>query len=342
MNPYRIFVILLILAALVPAGGMASAKSTATYPVVDTGQNDCYDNQTRIACPGAGRSYYGQDAQYEGNQATYRDNGDGTVTDLVTGLMWQKGFTRSGFSEAEELAEKATTGGHTDWRVPTIKELYSLIDFSGSQGRGRPESAVPPGDAAPFIDTDFFAFEYPDSGRYIDVQFISSTQYVSMVMNGQKAFFGVNFADGRIKGYPQMGGRGNRKWHLRLIRGTADYGRNQFVDNRDGTISDNATGLMWSKYDSGHTTFARWIDRFGGDDGSLSWQDALAFANAMKFAGHDDWRLPNAKELHTIVDYSRSPDTTGSPAIDPLFQTTAITNEAGLVGFPLFLVFHFF
>jgi hypothetical protein len=70
--------------------------STATsvwaglYPVVDTGQNGCYDNQREIACPTAGQPFYGQDAQQQGNQPSYRDNDDGTITDLVTGLTWGK------------------------------------------------------------------------------------------------------------------------------------------------------------------------------------------------------------------------------------------------------------
>ena len=50
----------------------------------------------------------------------------------------------------------------------------------------------------------------------------------------------------------------------------------------------------------------------------------------MDYAGHSDWRLPTAKELQSLVDYSRSPDHTDSPAIDPLFECMPITNEAGL------------
>jgi hypothetical protein len=38
--------------------------------------------------------------------------------------------------EAEAIAEQMTLGGYSDWRVPTIKELYSLIDFQGTTGSG--------------------------------------------------------------------------------------------------------------------------------------------------------------------------------------------------------------
>lgn len=45
--------------------------------------------------------------------------------------------------------------------------------------------------------------------------------------------------------------------------------------------------------------------------------------------GHDDWQVPSVKELQSLVDYTRSPDTTHSPAIDPVFNCTTITNEGG-------------
>ena len=61
-----------------------------SYVVVDTGQEKCYDDSQEIACPQTGEAFYGQDAQYQGVLPSYQDNGDGTVTDLNTDLMWQK------------------------------------------------------------------------------------------------------------------------------------------------------------------------------------------------------------------------------------------------------------
>jgi hypothetical protein len=58
--------------------------------------------------------------------------------------------------------------------------------------------------------------------------------------------------------------------------------------------------------------------------------------NTERFLGHDDWRLPSAKELQSIVDYTRSPDTSQSPAIDPLFNYTRITNEAHQADYPFY------
>ncbi len=141
-------------------------------------------------------------------------------------------------------------------------------------------------------------------------------------MNGDETLFGVNFADGRIKGYGYHRPNSSRekKFYARYVRG-GSYGKNKFKDNGDGTITDQATGLMWSQKDSGK---------------GMNWQEALEYAENLSYAGHDDWRLPNAKELQHLVDYSRSPDTTGSAAIDPIFQTTAITNEAGKKDYPYY------
>ena len=138
-----------------------------------------------------------------------------------------------------------------------------------------------------------------------------------------ETLFGVNFADGRIKGYGYRrsgDSRVRKRFYVRFVRGK-DYGKNTFVDNKDGTVTDRATGLMWMQKDSGR---------------AMNWQEALSFARNLKHAGYDDWRVPNAKELQYIVDYSRSPDTTRSPAIDPVFETSSVINEAGQNDYPYF------
>ena len=87
--------------------------------------------------------------------------------------------------------------------------------------------------------------------RVIDSQYASSTLYVSQAWIGAGKLFGVNFADGRIKGYDlTMPGGMEKTFFVQCVRGNANYGTNDFRDNKDGTISDRATGLMWSKTDS--------------------------------------------------------------------------------------------
>ena len=142
--------------------------------------------------------------------------------------------------------------------------------------------------------------------------------YVNKSSQGIDKLFDVNFADGRIKGYDlSMPGGAEKTFYVICVRGNPGYGKNQFVDNGDQTISDQATGLTWAKADSG---------------AAMNWQEALFWAqqqNAADYLGRNDWRLPNAKELQSILDYSRSPDTTHSAAIDAVFTSTRIKNESG-------------
>ncbi|OYT14842.1 MAG: hypothetical protein B7C24_16210 [Bacteroidetes bacterium 4572_77] len=63
---------------------------TVTFVLTDTGQDAFYDGDgNEISSPNEGDDYYGQDAQFTGVSSSFQDNGDGTVTDLNTGLMWQ-------------------------------------------------------------------------------------------------------------------------------------------------------------------------------------------------------------------------------------------------------------
>jgi len=282
-----------------------SVGNPGTYLIVDTGQNHCYSDLTGIPCPLDGEDYYGQDAQYSGVQASYQDNGDGTVTDFNTGLVWQAApdlADKVTYQQALDSAESLDLAGYDDWRLPTIKELYSLIDFNGSASQN-----------IPYLDTSFFSFRYGDESsgeRQIDAQYWSSTAYVGTTLKGNFTVFGVNFADGRIKGYPALSSSGREMEAFALyVRGNPDYGVNQFTDQRDGTILDLASGLVWQKADSSTP---------------LKWEGALDYCENLSLGGREDWRLPNAKELQSIVDYSRSPQTSGTAAIDPLFSVSEL------------------
>ncbi|MBE0644666.1 MAG: DUF1566 domain-containing protein [Bacteroidetes bacterium] len=288
-----------------------AAQYDSSYYIVDTGQQQCYSNTAPITAPGTGQAFYGQDAQHQGNQPQYVDNGNGTISDPVTGLMWVKA-RGSKVSWEKALADAATcsVGGYGDWRMPTIKELYSLIDFNGKSGLTAATSV-------PYLNTTYFDFAFGNTAigeRIIDCQDWSSTTYVHFTMNGDSTAFGVNFADGRIKGYPKkrLPAGDRNQLYVRFVRGNAHYGVNNFIDNQDSTITDRATGLMWVKPDS---------------RGGMNWQTALAWVQAKNtsgYLGYSDWRLPNAKELQSIIDYTRSPSTTNSAAIDPVFLASSI------------------
>ncbi len=308
------------------------------YGVVDTGQTKCYNSNGReITCPAQGEAFYGQDAQHTGNVPGFTNNGDGTITDNVTGLMWQQSPDVDGdgdidaddkmtYDQAVAGAGALSLGAYNDWRLPTIKELYSLIDFRGIDPSGYEGSDL--SGLVPFIDTAYFDFAYGDTGageRIIDSQYASGNLYVSTTgNNGGRTMFGVNFADGRIKGYGLSLLGSEKKFFVIYVRGNTSHGLNNFTDNGDGTITDSATSLMWARNDSA---------------AGLNWEEGLAWVqtkNAENYLGYSDWRMPNVKELQGIVDYTRSPDTTGSAAIDSLFNSTAVTNEAGRADYPYY------
>lgn len=85
--------------------------------------------------------------------------------------------------------------------------------------------------------------------------------------------------------------------------------KERYIDNQDGTVTDTWTGLMWLKEN--------------GNDGNRiqGWCNALAYCENLEFAGYSDWRLPNIRELISIVDYGR-----GRPALDPVFT---VSNPTG-------------
>jgi hypothetical protein len=311
------------------------------YAVVDTGQTFHYNDSSALSsAPAEGAEFYGQDAQYAGNARAYTLSADGkTVYDSVTGLTWQRSpnltNTAPVYEDKMALAETASYaaalnamayGGYTDWRLPSVKELYSLILFVGTDPSGY--TGTDTSVLTPFIDTDFFNFSYGDQAyeRILDSQYFSTTTFINNPGDrGIQKQFGVNFADGRIKGYDISSGAGDKTFFVQCVRGNTSYGINAFADNGDGTVTDNATALMWSKGDSGI---------------AMSWKEALSWVqtqNEAEYLGYNDWRLPDVKELNSIVDYSNAPEYNGKPAIDTdFFETTAIVNEEGEDDFAYF------
>lgn len=144
-----------------------------------TGQTTCYDVAGKpISCTGTG-----QDGEYQKGQARSYTATANTVTDNSTGLMWKKCSERlSGddcetghattmtWTTATSTCENDTTAGYTDWRLPNIKELLSIVDY---------------GKISPAIDTDVFPATV--SGVYW-----SSTAY----LDGPRGAWGVSFHGG--------------------------------------------------------------------------------------------------------------------------------------------------
>lgn len=109
-------------------------RTDVLAPVYQTGQEKCYgDNGLEISCNGTG-----QDAEYrEGISwdlvTRYDDNGDGTVSDTLSGLMWQKDPSANGvdidWSTALTICANLDLAGYDDWRAPNVLEWMSLVDF---------------------------------------------------------------------------------------------------------------------------------------------------------------------------------------------------------------------
>lgn len=284
----------------------------------DSGQSIQYDAKGNKLEASTSSYYTGQDASVLGAGLKYHDNGDGTITDLNTGLIWQKAhdFTRRNLADSKKHVKSMDLAGYTDWRLPTIKELYSLANFDGQ--------LIKPGDdgeSKPYIDTNYFDYEY-DKKMMFAGQFYSSTVYVKndiqnfIKHGGLQGVFGFNFSDGHIKSYETgkfYDGTNIQKsdnmfvpgCFVRAVRGTTTLYNMEYIDNKDKTVTDKSTSLMWAKDDSGI---------------KMNWIEALEYAENSKLGGYNDWRLPNVKELQSLIDYEKK----DFPAINTEFFNTTL------------------
>jgi hypothetical protein len=258
--------------------------ATATFRIPDTGQTKCYqtvDPYAEISCDGTG-----QDGAYQINPMSYTDNGDGTVTDNITGLVWQQQvdnqsinwYQASGTFDpvhnpgSTDACGSLTLGGHSDWRLPSKKELISILDYSIWYPN-------------PTINQVYF----PNT---IAGDFWSSTP----CSDAQASAWGVFFGGGMVTRSIMDGDR-----YVRCVRGGREAGEGLF-DNGDGIVIDGATFLMWQQ----------------DDPGMMSWGDAMAYCEGLTLSDYTDWRLPNVKEAASLLDDNRS-----NPAIDKTYFKNA-------------------
>ena len=286
-----------------------------TGRIPDTGQTTSYtavfgeDNDYLINPP----EYLKMDAA--GNYLPDSATAWAMVYDAVTGLIWEVKHNRDGIPNYADPGDGDNTytwydsnpannggaagspgegtdtedfiaglnatnyGGHSDWRLPTRKELRRIVNY------GRHD---------PSIETTFFPNTQP-------AHYWSSTTHAGGTENAWFLHFLSGYADssGKSAGY-----------YVRAVRGSPAGESGELIINGDGTVTDAASGLMWEqKTDDGGPGDK---DDAYTMDGSLSW---VASLNTAAYLGYRDWRLPTIKELDAIVDLTR----TTSPSIDMSF-----------------------
>ena len=220
---------------------------------------------------------FGEDADYAIRPPAYSSNGNGTINDLVTGLMWQQ--TDGGemtWESAVAYASTNNTGGYSDWRLPTAHELYSITK----------QGAINPA-----IDTNYFAVTAAEYWWSRDTQ-VGNSSNIWVANDG-----------GGIGNHPKsetISAGGSKRFHIRCVRGAAAPPTSgpihHFVDNGNGTVTDTDTGLMWQQ---------------AGISSATNWEGALQYAAALTLGSNTDWRVPNIKELQSIND-----ETLASPSVD--------------------------
>ena len=234
--------------------GQNVTKTMSLLP--DTGQNLSYTTT------------FGEDNDYNINVPSYTNNGNGTITDNITGLMWQQ------VDGGEMTIENATTycdnlvlGGFSDWRLPSPMESFSILNHQNNN---------------PAMNTTFFTAS------------LAEYWWTNTYQAGDNTKVWCTNAGGGIGNHPKsetISAGGIKKFHVRAVRNSSipTIIANHFTDNGNGTITDNFTQLIWQK--NPNTT-------------AQTWDSALAYTENISLASATDWRLPNIKELQSLNDES--------------------------------------
>ncbi|MEI6209479.1 MAG: DUF1566 domain-containing protein, partial [Desulfuromonadales bacterium] len=285
--------------------------ATPPAQVPQTGQTLCYDAAgTAYTCTGA----TGQDGDYQAGviwpNPRFVDNGDQSVTDKLTGLIWSKDANPSGGTKTWQQAldyiktlNSSNYQGHNDWRLPNFNELASLVNkghdnnatwlnglgfynvqsnyyWSGTTCVGSTTNAW-------FVGMSNGVVVWSGKYSYYDVWPVRSGQSghfgaLTLPKTGQTTCYDASGATIGCSGSGQDG---------ELQSGVA-WPAPRFTANADQTMTDNQTGLIWSK-------------EANPAGGTKTWQEALDYIitlNNSNYLGHNDWRLPNRNELESLFN----------------------------------------
>jgi hypothetical protein len=228
-----------------------------------TGQTTCYvaDTSTEVACS---LSSVGQDAYIDGTAKSFTTKSGNVVLDDHTGLYWTSNVSSRTHPLAVTYCDGLTQGGYSDWRLPNIVELYTVMD-SGSATQQGPHSDWVTGEYWSSTEdpeaTDVYWYVHIEPGYFSSNHQAEATPDSVVCVRGTTN--GITLTDGRTT-------------------------RKSFKDLGDGTAIDEDTGLVWDKY---------------GTSSTFAWTAARADCNASTLAGYTDWRLPTVSELTTTIDY---------------------------------------
>ena len=243
-----------------------------------TGQTKCYNDEgSVIDCPLEGEEFYGQDASYTARQSctpqTYEKiaegNGRSIVDDLSTGLRWYISSNGGNWIQAYDFCDTLDTGDGREWRLPTPKELMSIIDSGSSY----------PAVREAYFRSVFSSFNSYWSGTYYQNQKTGEDEVLIM---------DVGYGHLSYDSYGKEEGSNN----FACVSGE-EYGVSGSFTTKNisgGTVvTDSSTDLMWK----------------AADDLNMDWAQALAYCEGLEYAGFDDWRLPNRNEFATLLNYDK-------------------------------------
>ena len=251
----------------------------------DTGQSKSYTDTL------------GEDSDYTINAPELIDNLDGTITDKITGLMWQKvDGGEMTHSSALQYADSLTLGSFTDWRLPIAFEIYSIQNLQVNN---------------PALNTTYFTKSNAEYWWTSDLQVNDNSRvWVSNAGGG---------IGNHLKSETISAG-GTKRYHARAVRNIKEnislQKRFEVID--DDVVVDSLTGLMWQRKISNNP---------------MTWENALAFSEQLSLGNYNDWRLPNIKELHSIhmvKEFMPCLDRIAFPLADirKLWSSTTQNNQA--------------